>query len=182
MPFVAILAAALLAPPVATPGLSVIGGGAARSCFEAAERPGTPRADEIARCDEALAEGSLGRRDLAATRVNRGILLLRRGRIDDAVADFDAAMALLPDEPEVYLNRGSAFLRRAIPDEAITMFTAALDRNTRRPELAYYGRALAQEARGNLRAAYHDYRRASELAPHWRDPQIELRRFRVVGD
>ena len=48
---------------------------------------------------------------------------------------------------------------------ALPLFTAALERNTSRPELAHYGRAIANETLGNTRAAYDDYRRASELRP-----------------
>jgi tetratricopeptide (TPR) repeat protein len=89
-------------------------------------------------------------------------------------------MVLDPDEPETYLNRGSALIRREDAANAIAMFDQAIQRNTRRPELAYYGRALANELSGNVRAAYRDYRRASELAPRWSEPRIELRRFRVT--
>jgi Flp pilus assembly protein TadD len=63
----------------------------------------------------------------------------------------------------------------------VNLFTVALERNTTRPAVAHYGRAVAQEELGNVAAAYRDYRRASELAPNWREPRIELTRFRVTG-
>lgn len=39
---------------------------------------------------------------------------------------------------------------------------------------------MAYELLGDVRAAYYDYRRASELDPEWRAPREDLQRFRVV--
>ena len=118
--------------------------------------------------------------NIVATHVNRGILRLRRGQIDLAIADFDEAMRLNPAQPEAYLNKGAALMRLENAAEALPLFTASLERNTIRPEIAHYGRAIANETLGNTRAAYDDYRRASELRPGWEEPWVELRRFRVV--
>ena len=57
----------------------------------------------------------------------------------------------------------------------------AFERNTTRPALAHYGRAIANETMGNLNAAYRDYTAASRIAPEWREPRQELARFRVVS-
>jgi tetratricopeptide (TPR) repeat protein len=108
-------------------------------------------------------------------------LRLRRGDVDPAIADFDMAMELDPRQPEAYLNKGAALIRIDNPAEALRLFTVALDYDTRRPELAHFGRAIANEELGNVREAYDDYRRASELDPDWAEPQTELRRFRVVA-
>ena len=118
--------------------------------------------------------------DTVATHVNRGILRLRRNQIDAAIADFDQAIRLDPRQPEAYLNKGAALIRLNNPTEALRLFTVAIEYHTRRPEIAHFGRAIANESLGNVRAAYDDYRRASELDPDWSDPQTELRRFRVV--
>jgi len=137
--------------------------------------------------DNASALNEIGRRYgvdpavMVATFVNRGILRLRRGDIAGAMADFDEATALNPEEPEAYLNRASALLRREEVVSAIAQFDTAIAKQTRRPALAYYGRAVAHEEAGNVRAAYRDYRRASELAPAWDQPRRELTRFRVAG-
>jgi Flp pilus assembly protein TadD len=119
---------------------------------------------------------------MVATYVNRGILRLRRGDLSGAMADFDAATALNPDEPEAYLNRASALLRREEVAGAISQFDTALAKQTRRPAIAHYGRAVAHEEAGNVRAAYNDYLRASQLAPGWDDPRRELSRFRVTAN
>jgi len=112
--------------------------------------------------------------------VNRGILRLRRGMVEEAVGDFDEAMRLDPEQPEAYLNKGAALLQRQNPSEALQLFTVALDRQTTRPAIAHYGRAIANEQLGNVREAYADYQAASLLAPDWADPRTELQRFRVI--
>lgn len=179
-----LLAAAAAAATVALPAsasIIVLGNSAARSCYEAAaDLGGLPSRDAMTRCDDALEQSNLDQHDLVATHVNRGILRMRRGNADEALADFEAAIAINPSHPEAYLNRGSLMLRRDAAADAATMFTRAIERNTRRPELAYFGRGIANETLGNVRAAYSDYRRASELQPEWAPPREELTRFRVT--
>jgi tetratricopeptide (TPR) repeat protein len=141
----------------------------------------TPAARDIRRCDDALLGEPLSNYETVATHVNRGILRLRRGMIDPAIADFDRAIALDPAQPEAYLNKGAALLRQENPAEAMNLFTTALERNTTRPALAHYGRAIANETLGNLNAAYRDYTAASQIDPQWREPRLELARFRVIS-
>jgi len=173
-------AAGLLTAAPAIGAVSVIGNTHARMCYEAAESRSLPSFDAIRDCDEALRQDSLSHSDLVATFVNRGILKARSGNVEKAVADYDEALSLDPDQPEAYLNKGFALLhlpeaeRRARP-----MFDSALAKKTRRPELAYYGRAVAHELAGEVRAAYRDYREASRMAPKWRAPKVELARFKV---
>ena len=180
-PFRLLLALGLLglAAP-AQGGITVIGNTSARLCYEAAESKSNPSLTSIARCNDALEREGLGRYDTVATHVNRGILKMRLGRIDEAVADFDRALAIDPDQAEAYLNKGMAKLRRDDGwAEALPLFDQALEKETSRPAVAYYGRAVAHELGGNIRQAYLDYRQASVLAPKWRDPQVELARFTV---
>lgn len=173
-------AAALAASLPAAAGVIVLGSSSARLCYEAAESRGAPSQQSLARCDEALTHEALSRYDEVATYVNRGILKLRENRIDEAVADFDAAIARDPNQAEAYLNKGVASLRREQWQQALPLFNTALAKETIRPEIAHYGRAVAHEMGGNVREAYRDYREASRLAPKWRDPQVELSRFTVV--
>ena len=175
---VAALLAAISVPTSAS--VMVIGNSSARSCFEAADSPLAPDAEDFRTCDAALRDEALSRHDLVATYVNRGILRLRRNQVDMALADFDTAIRLDPAQPEAYLNKGAALMRIDNARDALPLFTASLERNTTRPELAHYGRAIANETLGNVRAAYDDYLRASQLRPGWEEPLVELRRFRVV--
>jgi len=173
--------AACAAAAPASGSVMVVGNSHARICFEAADSPRHPMVADIRRCDEALSRSDLTANDTVATHVNRGILRLRRGLVDLAISDFDRAIALDPDQPEAYLNKGAAVLRRENADEAVSLFTIALERNTTRPALAHYGRAVANETLGHLNAAYRDYTAASRIDPRWSEPRQELTRFRVVS-
>jgi len=178
-----VLAACVLAA-FATPAAAsvmVMGSSDARLCYLAADSPMMPAARDIRRCDNALATELLSQYEVVATHVNRGILRLRRNMVDEAVADFDQAIELDPNQPEAYLNKGAALIRRENPQEALNLFTVALERNTSRPAVAHYGRAVAYEALGNVSAAYRDYQAASALAPNWADPRNDLARFRVTS-
>lgn len=174
-----LLACAFAAP--ASASVMIIGNSDARMCFLAADSPMLPTTRDVRRCDDALSRDSLSAYEVVATHVNRGILRLRRGMVDAAITDFDRAIALDPDQPEAYLNKGAALLRRENASEAMNLFTIALERNTARPALAHYGRAVANETLGNLNAAYRDYTAASRMDPEWRQPREDLSRFRVVS-
>jgi tetratricopeptide (TPR) repeat protein len=169
--------AAIAAPAHAA--VTVIGNSSARTCFEAAENRfgGTGGIDD---CDRALRNENLSGGDRVATHVNRGILKLRDGAVDGAIADFDRAIGLDPGQPEAYLNKGMALLR--LPDgeqQAVGLFDTALAKKTRKPAIAYYGRGVANELNGRIKEAYRDYRQASMIEPKWRDPRNELARFSV---
>lgn len=159
--------------------IQVLGNSIGHSCYVSATMK-SGSATAIRDCDEALNSGLLSARDEVATYVNRGVVKIYAGALDSAVADFNEAIKRDPNEPESYLNKGSAILRaNGSPAEAVNLFDEAIARNTTRPELAYYARAIAHETSGDVKAAYLDYRKAQELAPRWDDPSKELTRFQV---
>ena len=162
--------------------VTVLGHSSARLCYEGADSRAMPTPDLVGRCDTALAEENLTQFDTVATLVNRGILKMRLNSLDEAMRDFDAAIARDPGQAEAYLNKGMALLKQ--PEgytAAVPLFSIALEKRTRRPAVAYYGRAVANELGGHVREAYFDYREASRIEPKWREPQVELTRFTVRG-
>src|SRR6185295_19732105 len=82
----------------ASASVMVVGSSDARLCYEAADSALSPAARDIRRCDDALLHDTLSQYEMVATHVNRGILRLRRGLVDEAVADFDEAMRLDPEQ------------------------------------------------------------------------------------
>ena len=163
----------------AAAGVIVIGSSPARICYEAAERQTPPSFEDMHHCDTALVGGALSAHDEVATHVNRGILHLRRGDVAASLRDFDSAIALDPNQPEAYLNKGTALYKAGQSQAALPLFTVALEKKTQRPALAYYGRGVVHEDLGDVRAAYLDYRRATEADPKWTAPRRELTRFTV---
>ncbi|MBV9930120.1 MAG: tetratricopeptide repeat protein [Alphaproteobacteria bacterium] len=177
---VALAAGTTLAAAPAAGAVMVIGNTSARICYEAAEARMAPSWDSFANCDRALNEEGLTEFDRVATYVNRGILRLRTGKVDAAIADFDVAIGRDPSLGDAYLNKGIALVRASRDwDEAIGLFNTAIEKRTRRPALAYYGRGVANEMKGRIKDAYLDYREANRIEPKWREPQTDLARFTV---
>ena len=175
-----IAGAAALAASSAVASVVVIGSSTARMCYEAAEARSALSLEGMRSCNDAIDGGSLTTRDLVASYVNRGILKLRAGLVDEAIADFDDAIELDPQEPEAYLNKAVATLQRNEDwRQALPLFNTALEKRTRKPAIAHFGRAVAHEMSGNVREAYRDYRQASLLEPGWKNPRNELARFKV---
>mgnify|MGYP003646567922 CR=1 FL=1 len=90
-------AALIVVAGPAVAAVTVVGNSAAQSCYQAAAATVLLR-DDIGVCDRALNEEALTPYEEVATLVNRGILKLRDGRTDSAIADFDAAIARDPDQ------------------------------------------------------------------------------------
>lgn len=169
--------AALLATP-ANAQVTTLGGGMAEGCYLQALAGHADR-NAFWVCNTALEQGGLTRRDRAATYINRGIVRLNGGNATSALADFDTAIELRPDIAEGHINRGNALIEQGDFLGAIDAITRGIALNPEEPARAYYSRGLAHEERGDLRAAYDDYRRATELAPRWDMPRVQLARFRV---
>jgi len=130
-------------------------------------------------CDRAITEQGLMVEDRVATHVNRGILYLIRGKVKQAGADFDAALALDPTEPDAWLNKAVLVARYGKSTDAMPFVSKALELKTRRPALAYFVRAMALEDSGNISGAYQDLKKAQALEPRWHEPTAELARFQV---
>lgn len=176
--FPCLAVAALLVPGAVHASSIVIGAGLARMCYEAAEAEDA-RASTLDTCNRAISEEPLSFNDQVATYVNRGIIRARLNDWPGALADYDQAIKLDPNQPEAYLNKGALVLKQRDWRQARTLFDAAIQHRTRRPEFAYFGRAITNELAGDLAGALADYQKASELAPNWEDPKKELARFSV---
>ena len=177
--FLLTTAAVIAVAAPAGAAVTVIGSSSARMCYEAADQRSTPPRTALDFCDAAVSGEAESEHDLVASHVNRGIIRLRFGNTAGAMKDFDAALRLDADQPEAYLNKGVALIRQDNADAALPLFTMALEKKTRRPALAYYGRGIAHEELGNLKSAYADYKRALEEAPNWDEPKRDLARFVV---
>jgi tetratricopeptide (TPR) repeat protein len=169
--------AALFLSP-ANAAVTVFGSGPAALCYQAAEMGASP-ADYMTYCDQALA-GMLTTDDRAATFINRGVLKLSINDFDAAASDFQAGLAINASLGEGYVDLGAVQIAHHQFADAITNINKGLKLGTKKPYLAYYDRAMASEALGNLQAAYDDYRQALQLEPDFTKASDELKRFKVV--
>lgn len=159
--------------------VTVIGGGLAEACSQAAIRgESAPEYENL--CTTALESEFLDTRDRAGTYVNRGVFKLRRALYDQAVRDFDVAIRLQPDVGEAYVNRGAAFIGQKRYAESLPQINRGLELGVEEPAKAYYNRALAHEGLEDAKSAYFDYRKAMELNPAWAAPREQLVRFTVT--
>jgi tetratricopeptide (TPR) repeat protein len=73
--------------------------------------------DYYTRCIDA---GGLAAEDLAITYSNRGVAQYHKGDYDRAIRDFDAALALNPEDAETYYSRGLAYRHKGDYEQAIS--------------------------------------------------------------
>ena len=171
-------AAAAAASPLAARTTINVNGSAAATCFRAAAAHARSGA-AIAQCSDTLNAVRIDRDERVATLVNRGLVLMFANRPREALADFDAALALDPTQPEAYLNKALLALRTGQAGQALILADRALALRTTKPAVAYYIRGLAAEERGDVRAAFVSLRRAAAIEPGWSAPRTELLRYRV---
>jgi tetratricopeptide (TPR) repeat protein len=177
---VALGLAVLLAGLPAFAAVTVYSDGA-RDCYRAAKYD-DPMGSGIADCTDALFGMTLSDRDLAGTLVNRGVVYLVHGLYRQARADFDHAIVVNPRLGDAYVNRGAALIGERRFAEGVADIDRGLPMGPDEPEKAYYNRGLADEYLDNIKAAYFDYLKASELKPDWSQPKHELARFTVTRE
>jgi tetratricopeptide (TPR) repeat protein len=168
-----------LATGSAHAAISVLGGGQAQECFEAAKAEKADNAS-LGICNDALDTEILTPQDRGGTLINRGVMRLRRGEFEAAHADFNAGIALIPTVGEGWINRGAMFIGERRYKEAVTDIDKALVLGLHEPAKAYYNRAIAYEGLDDETHAYLDYQQALVLNPGWELPQHELLRFTVT--
>jgi tetratricopeptide (TPR) repeat protein len=95
---------------------------------------------------------------------NLGNALFRRGKSDEAIADFREAIRLKPDLPEAYTSLGVALASRGQLDQAIDNFRDAIRLNPEYAE-AHYDLGMALGRTGQLDAAIDQLREAVRLKP-----------------
>ena len=179
IPIAGLCAVALLAGAgMAGASTLVIGNGEAKECSDAAFG-GKADSHAIMACTTALEVETLNFRDRARTYVNRGVLQMRQRQFAAARADFDQATGIDPQLGEAYVNRGATLVGEDRFREGVEQIDKGLSLGVKDPEKAFFNRGLANEALGDLQAAYRDYSRAAELKPDWAAPKTELARFSV---
>jgi tetratricopeptide (TPR) repeat protein len=98
--------------------------------------------------------------------VGRGIARWNVGKLDESIADLDAAVALKPNDAEAYLGRGLAYYSKKNFDAAIEDFTRSFELNPKNV-CPLVNRGSAKADKGNLDAAIADYSDAIDRDPNF---------------
>lgn len=98
-----------------------------------------------------------------------GNLKLRNGDYDEAIADFNRAIALEPSNGGYYLIRANTKERKRDYAGAIADYTRAIEFAREDEDVIYVVRAEAREQAGDLDGAIADYTRAIEINPKLAD-------------
>jgi tetratricopeptide (TPR) repeat protein len=186
-----IVAGALCVPGAAlAQAVQVVGNGSGEDCWKAAKATtflkmdsaameARWKADAIRACDDAINSAQMNRTDTASTWVNRGILEMSRERYKNARGNFKEALNIVPKLPEAHVDMGSALINLQEYAEGAKETELGLQLGSHEPERGYYNLGIAYEELGDLQKSYESFRKASELAPDWQDPQKQMARFTV---
>ncbi len=111
--------------------------------------------------------------------VNLGMLQQQAGRLDDALASYDAALALAPDTADVYANRGTALAAQGRFDDALASFATSVRLDpTAAPAQNNLGNTLA--AAGRRAEAVQAYEAALAIDPGYADAHGNLANVLVL--
>ncbi|NND83000.1 MAG: tetratricopeptide repeat protein [Gammaproteobacteria bacterium] len=157
--------------PALAQSMQVLGGSSfAKECFElssTASMTGFASRSDVEVCDRAISYGSLKKKDLVATYVNRGVLQVAIEDYEAAVKDYNRAIELSDDTAEAYVNRGNMwFLVEKYP-EAIADYDRALELGLHKAHIAMLNKGMALEGQGRLEEAREQYLAALAIVEDW---------------
>lgn len=128
-----------------------------------------PPEDVINFCQRAIASGKLKPRTEAQVRANLAIGFFEVGQYQNALAEYDKALAAAPDLVGIYLNRARTYERMGRLREAAADYSTLIARDPRAAD-AYLGRGAMLLANGDPARSLDDFSAAIRLQPSWISP------------
>ncbi len=173
-------AAVATIPPSAMAQVVVsVGNGRAHDCFIHAKTGNDPR-QGVAVCTQAISDDVMSIKDRAGTYDNRGVILDRLGRTDEAKKDFDTAIAMDTTLGDPYVNLGAMLIKKGRHEEALVQINKGLELGLGFAYVGYYDRAIAEQMLGRFKEAYYDYKKVLELEPEFAPAAERLKDFTVT--
>ena len=130
------------------------------SCHHAAR---TGR-DDVAVCDLLLATPGISAGVQTELLDSRARIHHKANRLEQAEADLSAALVLTPDNGRLYINRGNLRLSMGDALAALADYNLGVELTFASEPRAFYNRAFAHRALGDLRAALDDFDTARIVA------------------
>jgi tetratricopeptide (TPR) repeat protein len=103
--------------------------------------------------------------DSAEAYFNLGLLHIRSGEYEPAIAAFEKVLQLQPQMADALFNLGFAFAKSGQYDQAIARYTQAVDLNPPYRDEILYNLATVHEIQGDWRKALQNLEMAIELNP-----------------
>jgi arylsulfatase A-like enzyme/Flp pilus assembly protein TadD len=98
------------------------------------------------------------------TQSSKGFNFLHSEKYNEAIAEYDKAIALKPEFPKTYYNRGYCYMALKNYDQAIVDFSLAIERDPNYSD-AYDNRGTCYRHKGDDLRSISDYIRVVELNP-----------------
>ena len=111
------------------------------------------------------------------SRNSLGNALLKLGKVDEAIAEYQRAIERHPDLGWSYDNLGRAYLQQGRVNDAIACFQKACEIKPNAEAEYHFGVALEQK--GEIDQAVAHYRRALQLKPNFEESKMRLRKLGV---
>ena len=102
---------------------------------------------------------------------NLGVVYYQLGRLDEALSEYDAALAVNPDDADVHYNKGAAYVQQALQvsihdeallDQGVGEFQRALEIDPNLPQ-AHFSLGVVYVTRGQNQDAISEFQRFLEL-------------------
>jgi tetratricopeptide (TPR) repeat protein len=108
-----------------------------------------------------------------------GNALFEKGKVAEAVGQFEQAVRIKPNYSDAHNNLGGAYLRLGRTQEAIARFEQALQTAPGLVE-AHYNLGVALEQTGKVEYAIRQYEQALRIRPDYAEAQKCLARLRAT--
>lgn len=136
---------------------------AAKPAVPAAPAPAVPTpAAPPATVATAPAQQKTGDPKQVAALAAKASALAKSGKVKEALALLDEALATSPNDPDLRVNRGNIFNNMGKPKEALAEYDRAIAARSSDP-VFFTNRGLAYERLGNPKQACADYKKACDL-------------------
>lgn len=172
----------LLMAGSATAQIVVHGSGAARDCYITTKAGNKGSIGAIQSCREALTDLNLTRKHEAATHVNLGILLMRKGDYEDSLKNYARALDIRPTLSQIYINRAAAQIHMGNYQAALDDANKAIEMGTDQMPEALFNRAVSYDRLEDYTSAYKDLKQVLVLRPEWKPAEALISGYVVTSN